>query len=62
MQGNQSNYDNTKHINIDGAQYLKKKRLKFILPKILWQSNITSCLNAMYFLTFLKKKSRPFND
>jgi hypothetical protein len=55
MQGIQSTYDNTKHINIDGAQYQKKKkRLKFILHKIMWQSNITSCLNAMYFLTFKK--------
>jgi len=36
MQGIQSTYDNTKHINIDGAQYQKKKRLKFILHKILW--------------------------
>jgi hypothetical protein len=26
MQGIQSTYDNTKHINIDGAQYQKKKK------------------------------------
>jgi hypothetical protein len=61
MQGIQNNYDNTKHINIEGAQYQEKEKLKFILYKNLWQSNFTSCLKAMYFLT-LKKIIHPFND
>jgi len=33
MQGIQSNYDNTKHINIDGAQYRKKKGWNSYYPK-----------------------------